>query len=232
MFENVRGADNLDTHRACLNSLPGIQDATQGVWEEALAASEVLNFRSGAPLIQCGDSPTHFAVVLQGVVRVYQAAESGKEICLYRVHEGQVCVLTLAKLMKMDTVCAQAVAEQDVKILAIPVYYYERLLGESSEFRNHVIVSMAECLTDVMQMVANVSFQRLELRLACLIGKLVQSRGSDKLKVTHQEVANELGTTREVVSRILKEFEIMGCVKLRRGTIEVLSGETLQKMSS
>jgi CRP/FNR family transcriptional regulator len=104
-------------------------------------------------------------------------------------------------------------------------------MAESKDFQNYIMRAMASCLTESMQMVADVSFQRLELRLACLIGKLCQMKSSNKLKVTHQEIANELGTTREVVSRILKDFEHMGCIQLNRGSIEILSGETLQRIT-
>lgn len=230
MFDNVRGP-GLNNQHVWLNTVPGLQHITEAVWEEALAASEMLAFPAGAKLVECGDTARQFVIVLQGVIRVYQMADTGREICLYRVRSGEVCMLTLTKLLRAKYVCAQAIAEEDVRILAMPLAYFHRLMDKSSDFRNHVMCSMARCLTDMMQMVASVSFERLELRLACLIGELVQLHSSSTLKVTHQEVANELGTTREVVSRILKDFEHLGCIKLGRGSIEVISGKTLQQIS-
>ena len=105
-------------------------------------------------------------------------------------------------------------------------------MDESRDFRNHVICSVVVCLTDIMQMVGNVSFERREMRLACLIGKLTQLHASSTLKATHQEVANQLGTTRKVVSRILKDFEHLGCVKLGWKGIEVIWEKKLQQVSS
>ncbi len=232
MLNEVRHTAGVINHQQTwLKQIPGLQHITEDVWKEALTKSEIISFPAGAKLVQCGDAATHFVIVLKGVVRVFQIAESGREICLYRVRRGQVCVLTLTKLLTTRDIFAQAVADEDVRILAMPIDYFRRLMAESEDFRQHVMCSMADSFTEVVQLVANVSFQRLELRLACLLGKLAQAETSCTLKVTHQEVANELGTTREVVSRILKDFENIGCIKLRRGSIEVLSGETLQGIS-
>ncbi len=228
-MNEVRAARANHDH-TWLDEIPGLKQINDGIWQEALKESETVNFPAGTKLVHCGDSATHFVIVIHGVVRVFQTAETGREICLYRVRRGQICVLTLTKLLTTKNVCAQAVADEDVRALAMPMEYFHRLLAESDAFRSYTMRSIAESFNEVLQLVAHVSFQRLELRLACLIGKLAQAEPSPSpmLKVTHQEVANELGTTREVVSRILKDFEHMGCIKLRRGSIEVLSGETLQ----
>lgn len=231
MLERIRGSTRAHHQYAWFNAIPRLKNITEDLWKEVLAESNVISFPAGTKLIQCGDSATQFVIVLKGVVRVYQAAETGKEICLYRVRSGQVCALTLTKLHTTSNICAQAVAEEDVQILAMPLRYFYRLLSESEDFRNYVMSALADCVGEIMQMVASVSFQRLESRLSCLIWKLSVSESSNKLKFTHQEVANELGTTREVVSRLLKDFENMGCIKLSRGTIEILCEEVLQKIS-
>lgn len=232
MFDNIQGSPGLNHKRTWLDTVPGLQYITEAVWEEALNASEMLAFPAGTKLAECGDTVTQFVIVLHGVIRVYQTADTGREICLYRARSGEVCMLTLAKLLRVKNVCSQAVAEEDVRILAMPLAYFHRLMNESCDFRNFVICSMATCLTNMMQMVGNVSFDRLEMRLACLIVELTQLHASSTLKITHQEIANQLGTTREVVSRLLKDFEHLGYVKLGRRSIEVISEERLQHISS
>lgn len=212
-----------------LPELAGINDT---VWEEALAVSQVIRCPAGTKLIECGDPADKFVVVLQGVVKVYETCESGREICFYRVHSGELCVLTLTRLLVHSNRCAQAVAEQDVRLLVIPRDYFDRLLAESGDFRRYLMTSMAHCITDVMQLVAQVSFNQLDHRLARLIRKLAtpSAPGEFRCSCTHQIIANELGTTREVVSRLLKGFERSGHIKLGRGSIEILDIEELEKL--
>jgi len=210
-----------------LPELAGIRD---DVWREALAVSQVISCPAGTKLIECGDSDDKFVIVLQGSVKIYETAENGREITLYRVAGGQVCVLTLTRLLLRSNRCAQAMAEQDVRLLAMPPQYFNRLLTESDDFRRYLMTSMAHCITDVIQLISQVSFNPLDLRLATLIRKCATHKDPDKLRCTHQSIANELGTTREVVSRLLKDFERSGYIKLNRGSIQVLDLDGLDKL--
>jgi len=229
---HTRDIGDYNSRDTWLQKFPGLNAIADDTWREALSASSIVSYPEGKKLIECGDSASHFVVILQGLVRVYETAESGREICLYRVQAGQLCALTLTKLFKGSPNYAQAVVEDDVTLLAMPEEYFQRLLAESRGFRSYVMQSMADSLTEVMQLVTQINFKRLDLRLACMIGQRSQLQTSSKLRMTHQDIANELGTTREVVSRLLKEFEKMGCIKLNRGNIEILCGETLQRLSS
>ena len=138
-------------------------------------------------------------------------------------------MLTLAKLRGTLNVCAQALAETDVQLLTMPIEHFRRPIRSSDCFSSNLMRAMANCLSEVMEFIAEISFQRLGL--ACLIGQLSGQRAPRRLSFTHQEVANELGTTRGVISRLLKEFEHMGCIKLSRGNIEGLSGEALARIA-
>jgi len=215
------------------SELPELAGIGDDVWNEALAVSQVVSCPAGTKLVECGDSADKFVVVLQGVIKVYETCESGREISLYRVHSGQVCVLTLTRLLLHSNRCAQAVAEKDVRLLVIPQEYFDRLLAESDTFRRYLMTSMAHCITDVMQLIAQVSFNQLDLRLAQLIKKFstLSEQGELRCTCTHQIIANELGTTREVVSRLLKGFERSGHIKLNRGSIEILNIDELEKLS-
>jgi len=215
------------------DELPELADINDTVWEEALAVSQVIRCPAGTKLVECGDDPADkFVVVLQGVVKVYETCESGREISLYRVHSGQLCVLTLTRLLLHSNRCAQAVAEQDVRLLVIPQEYFDRLLAESVDFRRYMMTSMAHCITDVMQLIAQVSFNQLDHRLARLIRKSAvrSTQGALCCACTHQIIANELGTTREVVSRLLKGFERCGHIKLSRGNIDILDIKALDRL--
>lgn len=210
--------------------LAGIHDA---VWQEALAASRLVTCPAGTRLIECGDSADKFVIVLQGVVKVFETAEDGREISLYRVGRGQVCVLTLTRLLVRSNRWAQAIAEQDVRLLAMPPEFFNRLLAESEAFRHYLMNSMAHCITEVVQLASRVSFDHLDRRLAAAIRKLAATQSEPgPLRYTHQEIANELGTTREVASRLLKEFERSGHIRLGRGSIEILDMGALEKLGA
>jgi CRP/FNR family transcriptional regulator len=215
---------------ALFSELPELAGINDDVWREALAVSQVISCPAGAKLIECGESADKFVIVLQGSVKVYETAENGREISLYRVSGGQVCVLTLTRLLLRSNRCAQAVAEQDVRLLAMPPEYFDRLLTESEDFRRYLMTSMAHCITDVIQLISQVSFTQLDLRLATLLIKCANKVEPGKLRCTHQTIANELGTTREVVSRLLKDFERSGYIKLNRGSIEILDIDGLEKL--
>ncbi|MGB5725669.1 MAG: Crp/Fnr family transcriptional regulator [Thiogranum sp.] len=215
---------------ALFSKLPELASIDDDVWQEALAVSQVISCPVGAKLIEWSDTADKFVIVLQGSVKVYETAKNGREISLYRVGSGQVCVLSLTRLLLRSNRCAQAVAEQDVLLLAMPPQYFDRLLTESEDFRRYLITSMAHCITDVIQLISQVSFNQLDLRLATLLIKRTNKVGSGKHSCTHQTIANELGTTREVVSRLLKDFERSGYIKLKRGSIEILDVDGLEKL--
>ncbi len=215
---------------ALFSELPELAAIGDTMWREALDVSQVVSLPAGTTLIECGSSADKFVIVLQGIIKVYETCENGREISLYRVHSGQVCVLTLTRLLLHSNRCAQAIAEKDVRLLTMPPEYFERLLAESEAFRNYLMTSMAHCITDVMQLTAQISFRHLDLRLVQLVQKLSAQTANNKICCTHQAIANELGTTREVVSRLLKDLERSGHIKLNRGSIEILDTEKLEEL--
>jgi len=215
---------------ALFSELPELAGISGDVWREALEVSQVVSFPAGTRLIECGDSADKFIIVLQGSIKVYETAENGREISLYRISGGQVCVLTLTRLLLRSNRCAQAIAEQDVRLLAMPPEYFNRLLTESEDFRLYLMTSMAHCITDVIQLISQVSFSQLDQRLATLLIKCTNQLEPGKLRCTHQAIASELGTTREVVSRLLKDIERSGYIKLNRGSIEILDMDGLEKL--
>ena len=218
------------TRPALFHELPELASIGGDTWQEALAAAQVLSFPAGTKLVECGEAADKFVIVLKGVVKVFEAGENGREMTLYRVHGGQICVLTLTRLLQRGHRNAQAVAEQDVRLLSLPPEYFDCLMAESEDFRRYLVTSMAHCISGVMQLISEVSFNHLDLRLAQLIRQLADQTSSDSLKITHQALANELGTTREVVSRLLKDFERAGYIKLSRCCIEISNRNGLEKL--
>jgi CRP/FNR family transcriptional regulator len=123
---------------------------------------------------------------------------------------------------------ASAKSDTRVRGLVIAASQFHQALDVSKGFRNYVLQSLTERLSDMISLVSSVVFRRLDLRLACLLGQQFERSGGQPLKITHAELARELGTTREVISRILKEFERQDCIALTRGEIHLISQDGLE----
>ena len=214
-----------------LSAFPGLAAIQDEVWMQALRAAKEMVMPPGAVVIRRGDPCQNFLLVTRGTVRVYESSQSGREIALYRTGGGDICILTLSNLLAGTDYAAEAVTEDEVGAVMIPMPLFQNAMAQSEAFRNFIMATLARRLSDVMRVVEQVTFQRLDLRLACLLGQLFERNKSAAITMTHEELARELGTTRVVVSRMLKEFENMGCIRLQRGKIELLSSEALTRLS-
>ncbi len=188
-------------------------------------SSRIVNLPAGAKAFEAGMQCDNYLMVLNGRIRVQQVSESGHEIVLYRVGDGETCVLTTACLLAHEAYSAEAVAETDVSGLILPRADFDRLMAESAKFREFVFSTYAHRITDLMILVEEVAFGRIDIRLAQRLLKLTDV--SNTVTLTHQEMANELGTAREVISRQLKEFERRSWIKLWRGKIEICNRAAL-----
>ncbi len=177
-----------------------------------------------------GMPPENFLLVLDGVVRVQQVSAGGREIVLYRVAGGESCIMTTACLLSQDTYNAEGVTETAVEAVAIPRTAFDELMARSATFRRFVFADYANRITDLLHVVEEVAFERIDKRLA---QKLVQRADpSGDLGATHQDLAVELGTAREVVSRHLKEFQRRGWLDLTRGLIHLRDRGALEGLAA
>ena len=179
-----------------------------------------------------GSAPcNNFMLILKGTIRIYQTAPDGREMTLYRVEAGDLCILSLNSMLQHRAFNAIAETETDVSALVLTADDFRHSMNISETFRNYVLTTMTERLCEAMYLIQDTAFNHLNMRLACMLGSLFERNQGSILKITHQELAHELGTTREVVSRILKEFERQDCVKLSRGKIELASATGLEWFS-
>ncbi|MFD1625884.1 Crp/Fnr family transcriptional regulator [Azospirillum griseum] len=189
------------------------------------AAGQRVAVPRGAVLFRAGDRCHTFLMVLDGSVRVQMTSDSGREIVLYRVARGETCIVTTACLLTQADYSAEAVAESDLDGVALAAGPFQDLVARSAVFRNFVFASFGTRLTGMMALVEEVAFGRVDLRLARF---LLDHRDADGgLTMTHQALAVELGTAREVVSRQLKEFERRGLLALSRGRIDLRDAAAL-----
>lgn len=176
-----------------------------------------------------GKTPDHLLLLLDGTVRVQQLAESGREIVLYRVRAGESCVMTSACMLAFKNYSAQGIAETDAQAVAIPLAIFDQLAGESADFRNFIFTAYSTRIIELFHVIEDVAFQRIDVRLAERILELAQ--GEVIVRLTHQQLAAELGTAREVISRQLSEFQRREWIKQSRGVIHILDVAGLEQLS-
>ncbi len=198
---------------------------------EVLATAKLQHIPAGSRLLSESDCCQNFMWLLKGSIRVFKNSAQGREITLYRVNPGETCILSLQHLLSGEVFSAEAVAETEISFLALSRAEFLNAIDDSKSFRFYLLNFLSQRISNVIKLVSEVTFERLDLRLACLLGQLFERSGGMPLSLTHAQLASELGSTREVISRILKEFEYQKCIKLARGQIDLVSSEGLNWFS-
>lgn len=197
---------------------------------EALAALSRRALPERATLFAPGQECQGFALVLEGSVRVDVIGASGRSILLYRVGAGQTCVQTTLCLLGEATYSATATAETALTLVFVPRPLFERAMAESDAFRRFVFRMFAARLDEMTRLLESVAFVRIEARLAAALA--ARGRTSSGFDVTHQELAEEIGTAREVVSRHLEAFRRDGLIATARGHLDVLDAARLAALAA
>jgi len=186
----------------------------------------------GTVILEEGSSCTNMVFVLDGTIRVYKLSPEGKEITLYRLGNGETCVLSVSCIMGNLHYPAMAEVEEEITLGIIPAAFYNELFLAESACQQFIFNTISTRLQEVMLLVDEVVFKNMDTRLAAFIlQKLYKDNIEERLDMTHEKIAIELGTAREVVSRLLKDFEKKNIVSLSRGKIIVKDKEFLKKIA-
>jgi len=189
-------------------------------------AAHYARIPAGRDVFAEGGQVDAIALLISGVVRVYTIGETGREITLYRFGTGESCILTANAILSRRSFPAIATVECDAEAVMIPAETFRDWVRRHDLWREFVFDLLSQRLASVMAMVEQVAFQRMDTRLAAFL--LERSRSQNPVRMTHQGIAAELGSSREVVSRILEDFGARGLIRTARGAIEVLSATGLQ----
>ena len=195
-----------------------------------LSKANQMTVPAKSTLFRQGDLCKHYLLVLDGVIKVFSRAENGREIVLYRLSAGDSCVLTTSCLFGHVNYSAEGIAETEVTALTIPGKLFNEAVQNSEIFRQHVFKSFSANLSSLIGLVEGVAFGRLDMRLARYL--LEQCDAELTIKITHQDLATELGTAREVISRKLKDLEMQGLLETSRGYIRITNKEALNTLSA
>lgn len=206
-----------------------LADMLDGDSRALLAGVNAGHFAKDAILFHPGDAVRGFAIVLSGRVGVYLTGPGGRDILLYDITPGQTCVQSTLGILGDEDYSAEAICETDCELALIPRDVFQNLLARSPKFRAFVFGAFAHRFQNMMRLLEQVAFVRVENRLARALLDRVDATGT--VHATHQELATYVGTAREVVSRRLDAFAKRGLLRLERGSLEITDIKGLREFS-
>jgi len=210
--------------------LPVLQSADPQWEREFMQAAYLARIPAGRDVFAEGDSADSIAILLSGVVRVYKIGETGREITLYRFGLGESCILAANAILSRQSFPAIATVEEEAEAVMIPAADFRNWVHRYDPWRDFVFDLLSQRLASVMAVVDEVVFRRVDVRVASLL--LQRGQMHNPIRITHQEIAAEMGSSREVVSRILEGFAAEGLIRPARGALEILDFEALQTRSN
>lgn len=212
------------------DAFPGLRKLEPEIARPLIETSKVVRLPAGTRIFGPGQSPEAYLLLLEGTVRVQQVSDAGREIVLYRVSAGESCALTTACLMGYEEYQAEGIAETDVEAVAIPRATFDELIARSAAFRKFVFTAFSVRVTNLFRIIEEVAFARIDVRLAQRLLELGGEKGH--IDLTHQQLAAELGTAREVISRQLNEFQRRGWIATSRGAIDISRPDALRQLAA
>lgn len=188
---------------------------------------------AGQTLFSHGDDCDHYVIVQAGTIRVELLSSTGQQLLLYRIHEGQSCVMTTSCLLGNSQYFAQAISDTAADLVLIPQASFHTLIMESPDFRRFVFNGLSERLSTMLARTAELATCTVDQRLvAALLAHSNPQATEHLITLTHEQLAIEIGSAREVVSRRLASLEKNGLVEKQRGQIRIIDTEKLSKLLS
>ena len=213
-----------------LSNVPDLRRIAPALAEALGSHGAIVSLPAGVRVYEPGRAAEAYLIVLDGVVRVQQVSEGGREIVLYRVSAGESCTLTTACLLGHEDYSAEAVTETAVKAVALPRTVFDELVATSPEFRRFVFGAFSSRITALFRLLEQVAFGRLDVRLAQRLVDLASASG--EVMMTQQQLAAEIGSAREVISRTLADFQRRGWVDVGRGRLKVVNRPALAALAA
>ncbi|MGB7431085.1 MAG: Crp/Fnr family transcriptional regulator [Ahrensia sp.] len=207
----------------------GTRALPRAVRDRLLQVAQTRHYQKGHEVFGPLNVPDSLLFLFEGTIRVSQTSENGRDIVLYRVDAGESCVLTTACMLAEEAYSAEGVAETDITVIILPKSSFDSLVAEEAAFRNFVFTAYSRRLIDLLRVVDDVAFGRIDVRLADRLLALV-GQGTE-IAATHAQIASELGTAREVISRVLHDFHKRGFIAQSRGKIAVTDKPALRALA-
>jgi CRP/FNR family transcriptional regulator, anaerobic regulatory protein len=224
----MRVANAFVVTRNILQAFRFFQGCSEAERLALVESAAAVHLQPGTMFYSEGDETGNFGLVGSGDIRVFKTTSSGRELTLYHVRDGQPCLINLLCVVLNRGAMASAVIEEPTDAMLVPADVFRNLLTKSEALRRFVFETTASRVVDILALVEEITVRRMDARLASLLlRRAAESRVGGAIVATHDELAAELGTAREVVSRVLKEMERRGALRLARGHIVVLDERVL-----
>ncbi len=212
---------------AWLDLFETLRSVDDPVWLDAVSQTRQVQLPKGARVFSEGDQCEAFLFALSGSVRVYKDTGGGRQVTLYRVKAGESCAMTTSCLLTRSPYPASAETESAVSAVVMPADVFRRCSTGSEGFRHFVFTGYGRQLVNLMELTKSIAFERVEARLIRLLFEA--SEQQPRISLTHQEIATEIGTVREVITRELNRLKEKGVVASGRGYVDVLDRDHLSE---
>ena len=203
---------------------------TPGQQERIRSTSILHNVKGGTVLHNGGPDCLGLLLVKSGQLRAYMLSDEGREVTISRFFEMDMCLFSASCVMRNMQFSVFIEAEKDSEIFVIPACLYQNLMDESLPLANFSHNLITSHLSDVMWLMEQIMWKSFDKRLAAFLLEECAVEGSNSLKITHEKIANHMGTAREVVTRMLRYFQSEGMVRLTRGTVDITDEKKLREL--
>ena len=208
-----------------------IWDKLTSAQQERIAATSNLHtVKAGTLLHDGGPDCLGLLLVKSGQLRAYMLSEEGREITISRFFDMDICLFSASCVMRNMHFAVFIEAEKDCEVYVIPACLYQNLMDESLPLANYSHNLITNHLSEVMWLMEQIMWKSFDKRLAQFLLEEANLEGSNSLKITHEKIANHMGTAREVVTRMLRYFQSEGMVKLTRGSVDIVDEKKLRKL--
>jgi CRP/FNR family transcriptional regulator len=191
----------------------------EGLYNELVKHGTIKEVKAGETLLKVGQTIRSTMLILKGLVKLYREDNEGKEFFIYHLDAGQACSLSMVCAAKHETSEVLAKALTDTTVLAIPLEYMDQWMSKYKSWYQFVITSYRNRFEELLKTIDAIAFTGMDERLEYYLKKQVKKLGTN-LKITHQEIANDLNSSREVISRLLKKMEAKDWLVIHRNSIE------------
>ena len=203
---------------------------TKAQQERIAATSNLHTVKAGTLLHDGGPDCLGLLLVKSGQLRAYMLSEEGREITISRFFDMDICLFSASCVMRNMHFAVFIEAEKDCEVFVIPACLYQNLMDESLPLANYSHNLITNHLSEVMWLMEQIMWKSFDKRLAQFLLEEANLEGSNSLKITHEKIANHMGTAREVVTRMLRYFQSEGMVKLTRGSVDIVDEKKLRKL--
>ena len=197
------------------------QIAEIGLQEEIAHVGQIMQFKAGETIMDFGSYVRLIPLVIEGSIKVIREDADGNEIFLYYIRPGEACTMSFTCCMMKKRSEIRTIVEDDTLIIGIPIKYMDDWMSRYQSWKNFIMISYDNRMMELIKTIDNIAFKKMDERLLDYLEKKSQALKTDTISVTHQEIAYDLNASREAVSRLLKQLEKDGRLKLGRNKIEL-----------